>query len=110
MDNRLGMHALVESSGYAVMSAATGEQGLDLAAVFRPDVVILDVRLPGMDGYAFAETLRAREAAPPVLIAYSGDAHVATNGSFDCVVLKPNIEGLLAALCRRREAKEPGAA
>jgi DNA-binding response OmpR family regulator len=45
--------------GFRVTSAQTGEQGLDLAAADRPDVVVVDVMLPGIDGREVVRRMRA---------------------------------------------------
>ncbi|HUO81996.1 MAG TPA: response regulator [Gammaproteobacteria bacterium] len=55
--------------GYDVVIAASGEEGLQKAAMERPDVILMDISLPGMDGYAVVRKLKAeaRTAAIPVL-------------------------------------------
>lgn len=64
----LGLRANLEVEGHEVAVAHTGEDGLDHAARRRPDLVILDLMLPGIDGYAVLHTLRSRGVDVPVLI------------------------------------------
>ena len=53
---------LLELEGYEVSSAADGQAGLERARVLRPDLVISDVNMPGLDGFALVEALRADPA------------------------------------------------
>jgi two-component system alkaline phosphatase synthesis response regulator PhoP len=64
----LGLRANLEVEGHEVAVAHTGEDALDQAARQRPDLVILDLMLPGIDGYAVLGTLRSRGVEAPVLI------------------------------------------
>ena len=50
---------LLELNGYQVLTAGTGEEGLVLAAEQRPDLILLDLSLPGMDGLEVARRLKA---------------------------------------------------
>jgi CheY-like chemotaxis protein len=50
---------LLEKHDYEVLSAMDGQQGIDLAAEVTPDLILLDIQLPLMDGYAVARKLRA---------------------------------------------------
>ncbi|MBT1073120.1 response regulator [Pelotalea chapellei] len=49
---------MLEKHGYEVCAAADGREGIDLAARLKPDLILLDIQLPGMDGYAVARHLR----------------------------------------------------
>lgn len=49
---------LLEQEGHEVFSAVSGLLGLELAAKIRPDLILLDIQLPGMDGYAVARSLK----------------------------------------------------
>jgi DNA-binding response OmpR family regulator len=49
---------LMEQQGYRVMIAERGEDALDLIYHYKPDLVILDIMLPGMDGYEVCEIVR----------------------------------------------------
>jgi DNA-binding response OmpR family regulator len=70
-DDRSTRMALTENlrfEGYQVLSAADGEEGLRLAVDRRPDLIILDVMLPKMNGYEVCETLRKHGIMTPVLM------------------------------------------
>lgn len=68
-----GLSRLLGVSGYEVRVAKEPMDAIALAEAFRPQIAILDIGLPTMDGYALARELRARlSAAPPILIALSG--------------------------------------
>lgn len=49
---------LMEQNGYRVISAASGEQALELIATFRPDLILLDIMLPDLDGYEVCQNVR----------------------------------------------------
>lgn len=88
-----GIEKLGKSLSYQVLVASSAEQGLRLAAECRPDLLILDVRLPGMDGLtAMAEFRKHLGTAPIVVITAFGDLATAItavqNGAFE-YVLKP---------------------
>ena len=56
--NRYLVTFLLEQSGYDVVSAESGPLGIELAGTLRPDLILLDIQLPGMDGYAVARALK----------------------------------------------------
>jgi len=59
--------------GYVVQTADDGPSGLEVAQEFEPDVVLLDIGLPGLDGYQVAAALRVQERKPrPTIIAITG--------------------------------------
>ncbi|WP_372826389.1 response regulator [Polaromonas sp.] len=73
VDAAEAMAMLLDLSGHDVRSAFSGEAGLEMALSFRPDVVFLDIGLPGMNGYEVAEKLLADPAtAATRLIALTG--------------------------------------
>ena len=53
---------LLESQGFAVVSASDGAAGIELAKQTLPDLILLDIQLPMMDGYAVARALRTIES------------------------------------------------
>lgn len=66
--------ALLECDGWTVIGeAADGSSGLDAVRALRPDVVLLDVRLPDIDGFAVAERLAAENGGPAVIVTSSSD-------------------------------------
>lgn len=94
------MLALVlRKRGYAVVIAFDGEEALVMAEQHRPEVVLLDIGLPGIDGYEVARRLRARafgagEGGGPVLVAVTGygqpaDRQRAREAGFDHHMVKP---------------------
>jgi DNA-binding NarL/FixJ family response regulator len=61
--------ALLEADGFEVLGeAADGESALEASRRLRPEVVLLDVQLPGLDGFAVAERLAADSYAPTVVL------------------------------------------
>ena len=63
-----GIHHNLQLEGYEPRLAEDGQTGLALAQEWEPDLVILDLMLPGMDGFEVLRRLRAKNAAVPVLI------------------------------------------
>lgn len=66
-DVRLAYSDLLQSAGYSVTAASTGEQALEMVDGVRPDVIVLDVGLPGLDGIEVARELSDRRI-PIVMI------------------------------------------
>ncbi len=65
----------LERSGYEVLTAANGEGALQLAEERRPSLIVLDVEMPGLDGYEVTRRLRAGDAthAIPIVLLTSHD-------------------------------------
>src|SRR3970040_2223579 len=76
--NLLRMH--LERDGYAVFTAGSGQEGLRLAYEHEPDAVILDVRMPGMDGYEVCGRLRDISDAAILFFTALGDAESIVRG------------------------------
>jgi two-component system CheB/CheR fusion protein len=94
-DNADSMQFGLELAGHEVIVARDGRAGLELARRFRPDVVVSDIGLPGMDGYELARAFRADDAlCGTYLIAVSGytrpeDLERGTSAGFDRYFGKP---------------------
>jgi CheY-like chemotaxis protein len=72
-DSVLGWVEYMVRSGHSVLTAESGELGVALAAQFQPDAVIIDIGLPGIDGFEVGRALRAQpETSGALLIAVSG--------------------------------------
>jgi DNA-binding NarL/FixJ family response regulator len=84
---RVLARALLEADGYEVVGEATdGQAGLDAAGSLQPDVVLLDVRLPDMDGFDVAGELAAGGCRAAVVVTSSSDdplypARATSNGA-----------------------------
>lgn len=63
-----GLKDAFNFEGYEVFSAPSGEEGISLAAEIHPDLIILDLMLPGMNGYHVCEQVRRRDKVVPILI------------------------------------------
>ncbi len=102
---------LGQSLGHEVVTASSAEQALELAARQPPDAVVLDVRLPGMDGLTAMQQLRERCGDPPVIIitAY-GDLNTAVEavrqGAFEYLIKPFDLETAERAV-RRAVARGP---
>ncbi len=89
------LHDLLELFGYRVAVAHSGPAGIETARTFRPRVVLCDIGLPGMDGYAVARQLREEPAvAGARLIALTGygrpeDRRAVQDAGFDTHLVKP---------------------
>ena len=71
-----GVQYALQQEGYSVALARSGEEGLEFASQQAPDLVILDVRLPGMDGFEMLRRLRASGSKAPVLVLTARDDEV----------------------------------
>jgi CheY-like chemotaxis protein len=105
------LRELLELSGYTVAVAFSGPEALEVARQFRPEVVLCDLGLPGMDGYAVAAALRQDPVtAGARLIALSGygqqeDQRRSRETGFDLHLTKPvKFEVLQRLLVREPES------
>jgi signal transduction histidine kinase len=94
------LRAALERAGHTVGTAANGPDAIDLAAVFRPEIGVLDIGLPGMDGYELAARLRDMHAGIRLIAltgyGQAGDLKAASAAGFDAHCAKPvTITGLL---------------
>lgn len=106
---REGFERLLLEEGYHVRAASSGEQGLEMVREALPDCVIMDVRMPGMDGLAALQAMHTIEARLPVIImtayANTDTAIEATKlGAFDYVVKPFEIPHVLELLVKAVES------
>ena len=71
-----GIQYALQQEGYQVSVAQSGEQGLEYAIHQAPDLIVLDVRLPGMDGFEVLRRIRAADGKMPILILTARDDEV----------------------------------
>ena len=95
LDAQQGLTLLLELEGHQVITASDGAQGLELAAAHRPDLALLDIGMPVMDGYELARRIRSQDWGRGMrLVALSGwgqpeDVSRARDAGFDSHLMKP---------------------
>jgi CheY-like chemotaxis protein len=67
-DLREFLRLMLTSIGFEVTSAANGQEALDDMEGHDPDLILLDMKMPVMDGWAFCRALEARDARPPIVV------------------------------------------
>jgi len=94
-DNRRIMRDLLTSAGYEVIEAVTGEDGVSAAEMRRPDLILMDIQLPGLDGYEATRQIKGNpdlEHIPIIVVtsyALSGDDVKAFEAGCNDYVSKP---------------------
>lgn len=94
-DNRRILRDLLTSASYEMIEAVTGEEGVTLAETQRPDLILMDIQLPGLDGYEATRRIKANPALRqiPIIVvtsyALSGDDVKAREAGCDAYVTKP---------------------
>jgi two-component system cell cycle response regulator DivK len=105
-DNRRIMRDLLAASGYQSMEATTGDEGLAMAEREVPDLILMDIQLPGLDGYEVTRRIKANPTLQHIPIiavtsyALSGDDQKAYAAGCDGYVTKPFSPKLLLAKIR----------
>ena len=106
-DNRQILRDLLTSVGYEIVHAEDGEQALTAAAAQRPDLILMDIQLPLLDGYEATRRLKADpvlRAIPIIAVtsyALSGDESKAMAAGCDAYVTKPYSTRALLAKIRQ---------
>jgi DNA-binding response OmpR family regulator len=112
---RRGLEVLLAGQGHEVLVATTGPEALIKAEAARPDLILLDVMLPGASGFEVLQGLRARDAATPVIMLTAKGAELDRVQGFalgvDDYVVKPfsmlELLGRIQAVLRRAAPAGP---
>jgi len=104
-DNMQLIQRVLESCGYEIYGAANGLEGVSLAEELKPDMVLVDIKLPDIDGYEVARRIRASQdselhTVPMIAITanvLAGDAEKSLAAGCDAYLPKPvNVRELIA--------------
>jgi two-component system cell cycle response regulator DivK len=112
-DNRRIVRDLLTSVGYKLIEAVTGEDGVALAEQHRPDLILMDVLLPGLNGYDATRLIKAKPGLRQIPIiavtsyALSGDDVRAMEAGCDAYISKPFSPRELLAKIREFLPVEP---
>ncbi|MEW5964048.1 MAG: response regulator [Pseudomonadota bacterium] len=94
-DNRRILRDLLSSAGYEMLVAETGLDGVAMAGQHRPDLILMDIQLPEIDGYEATRRIKADPALSSIPIiavtsyALSGDDRIALEAGCSAYVTKP---------------------
>ncbi len=111
--NREVLRELLQLQGFEVREAANGQQAVDAARSDPPDIILMDIRMPHVDGFAALEKLRsspATAAIPVVAVtafAMDSDRHRALMAGFNAYISKPVEFPLLLKTIRQLLPSEP---
>jgi two-component system cell cycle response regulator DivK len=114
-ENRRILRLLLASASIDMIEAVTGEEGVALAEREHPDLILMDIQLPGLDGYEATRRIKANHAVRhiPIIVvtsyALSGDDVKAFEAGCDAYVTKPFVPRELLAKVREFLGKQPGA-
>jgi DNA-binding response OmpR family regulator len=96
---------ILEARNYSVSAASGGEEGLEKARRERPDLILLETRMPDMDGFAVCSRLRAdriTKGIPVIMVSDNGGSEsvmkARTSGANDYIVKPVNLVTLLSKL------------
>lgn len=113
-DNRRIMKDTLSAAGFEVIEAVTGDAGVAMAESERPDLILMDIQLPGIDGYEATRLIKAKPALRHIPIiavtsyALSGDDVKAKEAGCDAYLAKPfRPRELLAMVCEFVPAAPP---
>ena len=105
-ENRRILRYLLASGGFDMIEAVTGEEGIAAAEKERPDLILMDIQLPGLDGYEATRRIKGNPALRhiPIIVvtsyALSGDDVKAFAAGCDAYVTKPFVPRELLAKVR----------
>ncbi len=105
-DNRIILSDLLTSAGFEVIEALNGQEGVSMAEAQKPDLILMDIQLPVLDGYEATRRIKANPALASIPViavtsyALSGDEAKAMAAGCDGYVTKPFSPRLLLAKVR----------
>src|SRR5262249_39743814 len=105
-ENRRILRILLTSAGFELIEAETGEEGVRRAETEHPDLILMDIQLPGLDGYEATRRIKANPALRPIPLivvtsyALSGDDVKAFEAGCDAYLTKPYAPRQLLAKTR----------
>jgi DNA-binding NtrC family response regulator len=107
-----GLERLLSEAGHQVRVASSAEDGIAAARVLRPEMVVMDVRLPGMDGLSAMKELTAITGPIPIVVITAfGNLETAVtavrNGAFDYLAKPFDLEQAAAVIARALASREP---
>ncbi len=113
-DNRRIMNDTLSAAGFEVIEAVTGDAGVAMAESEIPDLILMDIQLPGLDGYEATRSIKSKPALRhiPIIVvtsyALSGDDVKAKEAGCDGYLAKPfRPRELLAMVCEFVPAAPP---
>ena len=105
---------VLQAKGYTTLEAVTGEEGVSMALAHRPDLVLMDIQLPNIDGFEAFRRIRSHpdtQAIPVVAFTasvMSSDRHRITDAGFDGFIGKPiNLKEFLETVRKTLEGPKP---
>lgn len=103
LDSAESLAFCLQAEGRRVQYATCGEDALKLAETFAPDVALIDIFMPEVDGHALAAELRRRFGSKIVVVAVTGAVKSVELNAFDAHLMKPiNFNQLDALLMQQR--------
>ena len=107
---RRALKNILENENYVVEQASNGEQALELSAEDNFDAILLDIKMPGMDGMEVLDKLMAITDAPVIMISGHGTIETAVeaikNGAYDFIVKPPDLNRLLITIRNAIDKKD----
>ena len=111
-DNMYLIRVLLQKSGFAILEASDGAEGVELAVKEKPDLILMDIQLPRLDGYEATKRIKANKETKDIpviaLTSYAlvGDREKALNAGCDGYIEKPiNPETFVAEMEKYLSAK-----
>jgi CheY-like chemotaxis protein len=98
---RLMLAMTLELRGHTVLEATNGDQALEMLIEYQPDVAILDVMMPGLDGLKVCRAVRAHptlQTLPVILISANASEQEAREAGADCFIAEPFLPSALLSI------------